>query len=258
MVRIIDPSILEAFQLDGSDFFAVDREGVGGTARKVRASLLGEALPDGSIPKSKISGGLASVGEIIEISGLVPPDGTMVGDGSTLLRTDFPALWEWVATVSGNLAATQAAKQAGQYGPGDGATTFSIPDYRGLFRRGFDDGRGLDPGRVFGTLQQDQNKAHTHSGTAASAGAHTHTGTALSAGGHSHTASTGSDAGGTLVARGQRNAQTRTVTNSAGAHTHNLSINSSGAHTHTLTIDSSGGSEARPVNTTTLVCIRYE
>lgn len=257
MVRIIDPSILEAFQLDGEDFFAVDRGGIGGTVRKVRASMLGGALPDGTIPKSKVSGGLSPVGEVIEISGLVPPDGTMVGDGSTLLRTDFPVLWSWVATVSGNLAATQAAKQSGQYGPGDGATTFSIPDYRGLFRRGFDDGRGLDPGRVFGTLQQSQNLAHNHGGSVGSAGAHTHTGTASSAGAHTHPLSerTTTTQGGSGVIQRLIPGSGRS-TGSAGAHTHNLSINSGGAHTHP--INSDGGAEARPVNTTTLVCIRYE
>lgn len=39
------------------------------------------------------------------------------------------------------------------YGAGDGATTFALPDLRGEFVRGFDDGRGVDVGRSFGSSQ---------------------------------------------------------------------------------------------------------
>jgi len=40
-----------------------------------------------------------------------------------------------------------------QFGAGDGSTTFNLPDLRGEFLRGFDDGRGVDVGRVFGVSQ---------------------------------------------------------------------------------------------------------
>ncbi len=48
------------------------------------------------------------------------------------------------------------------YGAGDGSTTFNFPDLRGEFIRGFDDGRGIDVGRTFGSLQLDEFKSHTH------------------------------------------------------------------------------------------------
>lgn len=48
------------------------------------------------------------------------------------------------------------------YGAGDGSTTFNFPDLRGEFIRGFDDGRGIDVGRTFGSLQLDELKSHTH------------------------------------------------------------------------------------------------
>ncbi|ANA49499.1 tail collar fiber protein [Salmonella phage vB_SnwM_CGG4-1] len=38
---------------------------------------------------------------------------------------------------------------------GDWGDNFAIPDMRGLVPRGFDDGRGLDPGRGFGSYQED-------------------------------------------------------------------------------------------------------
>ena len=34
-------------------------------------------------------------------------------------------------------------------------TTFALPDLRGLFIRGWDNGRGIDVGRTFGSYQED-------------------------------------------------------------------------------------------------------
>lgn len=48
------------------------------------------------------------------------------------------------------------------YGVGNGATTFNLPDLRGEFIRGFDGGRGVDAGRVFGSSQADEFKEHRH------------------------------------------------------------------------------------------------
>jgi len=41
------------------------------------------------------------------------------------------------------------------YGPGNGTTTFNLPDLRGEFVRGADDGRSIDVGRTLGTPQLD-------------------------------------------------------------------------------------------------------
>jgi len=40
------------------------------------------------------------------------------------------------------------------FGEGDGSTTFNLPDLRGEFIRGYDDGRGVDGGRVLGSKQK--------------------------------------------------------------------------------------------------------
>lgn len=44
---------------------------------------------------------------------------------------------------------------------GDGKTTFRLPDYRGVVRRGWDHGRGLDSGRAFGSYQEDATQRIT-------------------------------------------------------------------------------------------------
>lgn len=75
------------------------------------------------------------------------PNGFLSCDGLAISRTTFAALFSKVGTV---------------WGIGDGSTTFNLPDFRGEFLRGFDDGRGVDAGRTFGETQIDDFKAHTH------------------------------------------------------------------------------------------------
>ncbi len=63
--------------------------------------------------------------------------------------------------TSGTQSGTHSYTQS-LYGLGDGATTFNVPDLRGEFRRGWDDGRGVDAGRGTGTWQADEFKQHNH------------------------------------------------------------------------------------------------
>ena len=91
-------------------------------------------------------------GAVMQFAGNVAPAGWLKANGGAINRTAYPKLWAW-AQGSGNIAASEGAKQAGQFGPGDGTTTFSIPDLRGEFIRGWDDGRGVDSGRGIGGFQ---------------------------------------------------------------------------------------------------------
>ena len=74
----------------------------------------------------------------------------LVANGAVVSRTTYARLFAAIGT---------------RYGAGDGATTFQIPDWRGVFFRGLDNGRGLDPGRALGTgtYQASQNLSHRHS-----------------------------------------------------------------------------------------------
>lgn len=98
---------------------------------------------------------------------LIP--GWQVVDGSLISRTGVNAnLWTF-ASASGLMMGSDAAwlatptQAAGWWSPGDGATTFRLPDPRGLFWRILDDGAGVDPGRGAGTLQADQFQGHAFS-----------------------------------------------------------------------------------------------
>ena len=66
------------------------------------------------------------------------PTGWLKANGAAVSRTTYAALFSAIGTT---------------YGSGDGSTTFNLPDLRGEFPRGFDDGRGVDSGRAIGSAQ---------------------------------------------------------------------------------------------------------
>tara|TARA_R110000772_G_scaffold143235_1_gene252752 strand:- start:20898 stop:24236 length:3339 start_codon:yes stop_codon:yes gene_type:complete len=80
----------------------------------------------------------APVGLVGMYAVATPPAGWLETDGSTISRTTYSDLFAIIGTV---------------FGAGDGSTTFEIPDMRGEFPRGWDNGRGTDSGRVFGSAQ---------------------------------------------------------------------------------------------------------
>jgi microcystin-dependent protein len=104
---------------------------------------------------------LRDEGEIITFAGTTCPTFSLAANGAAVSRTTYSTLFSAVGTL---------------YGAGDGSTTFNLPDYRGYFLRGWDNGAGVDPdaasrtnagggttGDNVGTKQDSQNKAHTHS-----------------------------------------------------------------------------------------------
>ena len=68
-------------------------------------------------------------------------------DGSAVSRTTYADLFGVIGEV---------------FGTGDGSFTFNLPDLRGEFIRGWDNSRGVDSGRVFGTAQSHQLQEHQH------------------------------------------------------------------------------------------------
>lgn len=170
-------------------------------------------------------------------------------NGSAVNRTTYAALFAKIGTT---------------YGAGNGTTTFNLPDFRGVFPRGLDEGRNLDTGRTLSnTVQGDQNKQHSHTGSTSSAGSHSHSvsGTIGSAGGHSHSyyASTGGGDGTAPDVDSTNGGKSATYTSSAvGDHTHSFSgsTDTEAAHSHAVTIAQDGGAEVRVKNIATLFWIR--
>lgn len=139
-----------------------------------------------------------------------PPPGYIKANGAVVSREAYAWLFSKIGT---------------KYGAGDGVTTFRAgPDMRGEFQRGWDDGRGVDPGRVNGSGQGDAFRSHNHG---------------VNDPGHSH----GSPRGG--------------PNNGSGAHADSalLSYISTQASLTGISIQAAGGSETRPRNVAGLFCV---
>jgi microcystin-dependent protein len=88
-----------------------------------------------------------SPGTLIYHSANTAPTGYIKANGAAVSRTTYADLFTAIGTT---------------YGAGDGSSTFNVPDLRGEFMRSWDDARGIDNGRNFGSSQADELKAHTH------------------------------------------------------------------------------------------------
>jgi len=161
-------------------------------------------------------------GAVMYFAMIQPPTGWLKANGAAVSRTTYAALFAALGTY---------------YGVGDGVATFNLPDLRGEFIRGLDDGRGVDAGRTLYSPQLDGTKTHTHDFSATSAGrsaVHQHavsgtTGAETTE--HTHSFSDASSATGGVSAN----------------HTHSFSDASSATgtgsanHTHTITVVAGSG-----------------
>jgi microcystin-dependent protein len=89
----------------------------------------------------------AMVGQVAYFAMSTAPSGWLKADGAAVSRTTYADLFAKISTT---------------HGVGDGSTTFNLPDLRGEFIRGYDNGRGVDTGRVFGSAQAQDIQPHTH------------------------------------------------------------------------------------------------
>lgn len=72
-----------------------------------------------------------------------------------------------------NTTGTQSGTHTGIHAPfgvGDGSTTFTLPDLRGEFVRGWDNSKGTDANRSFGSSQLDALQGHIHTYQAVNTG----------------------------------------------------------------------------------------
>jgi phage-related tail fiber protein len=77
-------------------------------------------------------------GSVIHVAMNTAPNGYLKANGAAISRTTYDKLFTAIGT---------------QFGSGDGSTTFNLPDLRGEFIRCWDDSKGTDSGRAFGSSQ---------------------------------------------------------------------------------------------------------
>lgn len=113
---------------------ATNAEGLAGTPSKVIDAATLQAV------LASIGAQLSPPGQVNAFARATAPTGWLKANGAAVSRTTYNALFAAIGTV---------------FGVGDGSTTFNLPDMRGEFVRGLDDGRGVDAGRALGTAQAD-------------------------------------------------------------------------------------------------------
>ena len=165
----------------------------------------------------------APVGSVYTFAGATVPTGWLKCNGALLSRTTYASLFAVIGTT---------------YGAGDGSTTFALPDLRGEFVRGADDGRGVDAGRVLGSAQAGQNASHTHTASTSPAGGHSHV--------FEHLARMADQD------RGIGNASLWSIDSTVTQTTSAV-----GDHIHAVTVNADGGNESRPRNVAMHYIIKY-
>ena len=121
----------------------------------VTAALAARLKLDGSTPMEgdlnlggfNLTNALNLVGQVAWFAASSPPTGWLKANGAAVSRATYANLF---------------AKTGTSFGVGDGSTTFNLPDLRGEFVRGLDDGRGVDAGRTLGSFQSEALQPHTH------------------------------------------------------------------------------------------------
>ena len=207
-------------------------------------------------PTTVAGPGFTPAGTVIWFAGQSAPTGYLKANGDSIpngsgtvqgISADFSGLY---AIVGGNL-----------------------PDLRGEFIRGFDDGRAVDDSRSIRSTQSQEMLTHTHTASSGSEGGHIHS---ITGGSHHHmmNTSTNNQSQQHLVNRRSNSfsssGNVKLMSYKFGAGTGpgeawqtdsadiSLTVGTSGAHTHNVSISNySGGTEVRPRNVALLACIKY-
>lgn len=206
---------------DGSQLYAVQNDPAAFVPTPLIQSKNLADVPDPSAARANLgvdskasTDTHAPAGAVVHFARTTAPAGWLKANGTAVSRTAYAALFAAIGTT---------------YGAGDGFNTFNLPDLRGEFIRGFDDGRGVDAGRTFGAWQGDGYASHNHN---------------VNDPGHSHpftVSNAGTGASG--IPQGSNG------TGGYGSGT--------GAVATGITIQNSGGNETRPRNIAMLACIKY-
>ena len=172
-------------------------------------------------------------GTIIYTACVTPPDGYLACDGTKVSLETYPGLsaiyvGDALNIVGSTITYGKKYINSTDTTPNAAGTWISLPDLRGEFVRGWDNGKGTDSGRAYGTLQLSQNLTHTHG---------------VSDPGHSHT----------YLSKGSDNPAYNAWNGYAGVGMQPNPTSSSGTG---ISIAAAGGGEARPRNIALLACIK--
>lgn len=132
---------------DGSILQAVNNEPAGSAPAPLEKSRNLSDVADKAVSRANLdvfskseTRQMAPAGIVAHFARNSAPTGWLKANGAEISRTSYADLFAAIGTT---------------FGPGDGINTFNLPDLRGEFVRGWDDSKGTDSGRSFGTKQND-------------------------------------------------------------------------------------------------------
>ena len=137
---------LGAVGLTGNETVAGTKTFSSPPVSSVAASSASQLMRKGEVDAAVASS--VPVGAVQAFAMSTAPVGWIKVNGDAISRTTYAALFAAIGTA---------------FGAGDGSTTFNLPDLRGEFVRGWDDGRGVDAARAFASGQLDAFQGHWHS-----------------------------------------------------------------------------------------------
>lgn len=192
-----------------------------------------------AVPYARYAFNGVPVGSIVAFGGDKNnvPEGWLLCDGSSVSQTDYSQLYAMIGAAWGSTG-----------------SSFNLPDLRGRFLRGVNDGAGLDPnagsrvaiktggntGDNVGTVQDDGIESHNSTGSTTTTGNHNHT--------EQQTTVRGID-----EEDDNYNPAAQTGANQPTA----ISTGGTGSHNHSVSVSYSGLSETRPVNAGVFYIIKY-
>lgn len=140
----VDGKSFGTFTAAGGVAYATDTSTLAATAAGTSGQVLqsnGASAPSWVTPSGIPAGAVAA------FAMNTAPTGWLKANGAAVSRSTYATLFTAIGTT---------------FGVGDGSTTFNLPDLRGEFIRGWDDSRGIDSGRSFGSAQTDAFQGHFH------------------------------------------------------------------------------------------------
>lgn len=181
-----------------------------------------------------VVGGVVPYGATVNEDAL-RTQGWLFCNGNTVSRTEYAGLFAVIGTA---------------HGAGDGSSTFNLPDYRGIFLRGVDNGQKRDPDAASRTASNPGGATGDNVGSmqrSATARPVTADFTTSTNGDHTHTVAHIPHSDSSYAVAGSYQA----IWNGGSAYTANAGI-------HDHTIDSGGDAESRPVNTYVNYIIKFQ
>lgn len=189
-------------------------------------------------------------------AGWVEANGGTIGDtssGASRANNDtealFTAMWNLSATASPILTSAGVASTRGASASADYAAhkRLTVPDMRGQFLRGLDNGRGVDTGRALGTAQAFTTSATGVSASASSSATSTFFGNNLNSTGNLTFNGSGNGGG---ISRGIGGPAGTVPIGVDGVPTGSVSTSVS------TSVTLSGSAETRPSNVAVLMCLK--